>query len=900
MDSRRRRRSGASDDMSDSFDELNTTKETQSSEPTETQHDSEYDTAGSESDSNSQDKNQRESGDGQEEEKPQKKLDDDEDRRNPQYIPKRGTFYEHDDRTAEELNDETPEEKPERDPQKEKKVWKDKEDKWNHDRYNDAEQAPKSHAELIAVYGYDIRNEEGPPRARRRRRYGRGPNKYTRNWEDEDAYGKIPGSVPPHKPNFKKGGRADEEFPSLTKDSDVDKKSDQPVITSAWYSNKNKVPPNKTQNFPALQQTESQRTRSKPVPNSQVNENQSPNDRNSSVWNKPKNSPIIHNVNETSSPSVNDSEKIVLVRNVSRDNKKPSHLQESVGVIPSKGRGRGFRASTNNNTVGTRIIESKPRTQQRPGPTNLEGRRSNVEPEQTVDDMKHANASSDSPPYHHASRQNKHFYQQPSSQQSSNAVPPRMQPTHSQAQPHAQPGQAQPSPQASQSTQQDITSNRPKRYSSLRQRPPITEGPPTPAQPNYQPAPQHTYYPPPPQAGSSRAVLESPGYPPGPYESQAPPVPAPGQPVMPLPPPPGAPQPASYAPPPFLVPPPQFIPPQQPPPNIINYVAGPNGPIFSPNYQSYNPAPVPTVPPPQEVGLYQPQGCTYYSPVQQQQQAAPLRRPKAAIPILPPPDENRIEEPKQELQVEEVSETRKELSEPQQQQEQVDDSPVQSSHVVKSQEPEKSDQNQLGQELSRVEQQIEVPDKPQESQESKDESENKPTHQKSETEPSQLNESDTTAHIPIESTTDCKDDEKEEFHDAVEEKIDPKLDDKLCDFVKEKNDIEVKDVRQAIEEPIPNKFADTDVVKENSELKLEVTDSKKIEEIIPGEILTPASEQTKDTKSSDLAVEMISADLSVKVSEMMIDVLAKTEIEKSDSEKDCKVEECAAIEGAAI
>jgi hypothetical protein len=27
-------------------------------------------------------------------------VDHDEDRRNPQYIPKRGTFYEHDDRTA--------------------------------------------------------------------------------------------------------------------------------------------------------------------------------------------------------------------------------------------------------------------------------------------------------------------------------------------------------------------------------------------------------------------------------------------------------------------------------------------------------------------------------------------------------------------------------------------------------------------------------------------------------------------------------------------------------------------------------------------------------------------------------------------------------------------------------
>lgn len=98
-------------------------------------------------------------------------MDDDEDRRNPQYIPKRGTFYEHDDRTADEVNDETAEPQPEREV-KDKKVWKDKEDRWDHDRYNDEEQAPKSHAELIAVYGYDIRNEEGPPRARRRRRYG--------------------------------------------------------------------------------------------------------------------------------------------------------------------------------------------------------------------------------------------------------------------------------------------------------------------------------------------------------------------------------------------------------------------------------------------------------------------------------------------------------------------------------------------------------------------------------------------------------------------------------------------------------------------------------------------------------------------------------------------------------
>lgn len=53
-----------------------------------------------------------------------------------------------------------------------KKVWKENENRWCHDRYNEDEQTPKSRDELVAVYGYDIRNEEAPPRARRRRRYG--------------------------------------------------------------------------------------------------------------------------------------------------------------------------------------------------------------------------------------------------------------------------------------------------------------------------------------------------------------------------------------------------------------------------------------------------------------------------------------------------------------------------------------------------------------------------------------------------------------------------------------------------------------------------------------------------------------------------------------------------------
>ncbi|XP_043225410.1 protein CASC3-like, partial [Amphibalanus amphitrite] len=116
-----------------------------------------------------------------------KSLDDDEDRKNPQFIPKKGNFYEHDDRAGDEDGDrKVPEPKPTR------RVWKEA-DRWQHDKFDESQQAPKSHEELVTMYGYDIRSEDLAPRARRRRRYGRGPNKYTRNWEDEEAYGKSGG-----------------------------------------------------------------------------------------------------------------------------------------------------------------------------------------------------------------------------------------------------------------------------------------------------------------------------------------------------------------------------------------------------------------------------------------------------------------------------------------------------------------------------------------------------------------------------------------------------------------------------------------------------------------------------------------------------------------------------------
>ncbi|KAL3220845.1 hypothetical protein MRX96_005282 [Rhipicephalus microplus] len=118
-----------------------------------------------------------------------KVLDFDEEKRYPQYIPKKGAFYQHDDRVVgDEDSSEVPEEKTEDDKGscRPKKLWHE-ECVWEHDMYREEEQGPKSSEELVRIYGYDIRSEPMPPRARRWRRYGRGPNKYERSWKDEDA-----------------------------------------------------------------------------------------------------------------------------------------------------------------------------------------------------------------------------------------------------------------------------------------------------------------------------------------------------------------------------------------------------------------------------------------------------------------------------------------------------------------------------------------------------------------------------------------------------------------------------------------------------------------------------------------------------------------------------------------
>lgn len=174
-------------------------------------------------------KEEREQGDGEESsdlaDLEDKVLDFDEDKRNPQYIPKKGAFYQHDDRMMgdDEVPESQEEEKNEDDKgaRRQKKLWHD-EGVWGHDMYRAEEQAPKTSEELVDIYGYDIRSEQMPPRARRRRRYGRGPNKYQRNWEDEDAYSGR--SAPPRGGRRPRGAGhssnppfGDEDFPDLNR-----------------------------------------------------------------------------------------------------------------------------------------------------------------------------------------------------------------------------------------------------------------------------------------------------------------------------------------------------------------------------------------------------------------------------------------------------------------------------------------------------------------------------------------------------------------------------------------------------------------------------------------------------------------------------------------------------------
>lgn len=51
---------------------------------------------------------------------------------------------------------------------RQRKLWKD-EGRWEHDKFREDEQAPKTRQELIALYGYDIRSAHNPDDIKPRR-----------------------------------------------------------------------------------------------------------------------------------------------------------------------------------------------------------------------------------------------------------------------------------------------------------------------------------------------------------------------------------------------------------------------------------------------------------------------------------------------------------------------------------------------------------------------------------------------------------------------------------------------------------------------------------------------------------------------------------------------------------
>ncbi|XP_045482838.1 protein CASC3 [Harmonia axyridis] len=527
---------------------------------------------------------ERQEGDGQES-IPQKaaKVDDDEDKKNPQYIPKRGTFYEHDDRTADDIEAQENAEKEKIEKEGKKKLWQDKKERWSHDRFNDQEQAPKSKTELVQIYGYDIRNEDGPPRARRRRRYGRGPNKYTRNWKDEDAYNKT---VPqkPQKKIQKPPSEISEEFPPLV--NDRKEKSPEVFSEQSECDINRTVSPKQFQNNTEVeernvspQKEKTQGSFSTTFVNSKLSEQSS----------------LIDKTHKVGSGRVSKSKQVNSGR---YESSEPSRID----VSDYKGFTTKVRMSRNfkNQNINNKNQKKENHSQYQNYPSNKKGDFK----EQKEDGIENAMASMSIQEPRVTDKGNP-----TKTQNRQGSVPPRMQ------------GEQKGS----------------KRYSSIRQRS-LPEA-------NNPPVLQHTNYfandlsqAPQPQATVGTVIHQNPnllqtpatitqlGAPPSIPLAQ---VPAPNAPILQAPPQfaPAYAQPAAFIQ--AAVPPPTFL--QQQAPPIINYVQ--TTPQYPAGYQNY---PYQQT---QSTELYQPQGgITYYSTDQQiAQRTVPPKRPKAAIPIVAPP-----------------------------------------------------------------------------------------------------------------------------------------------------------------------------------------------------------------------------------------------------------------------
>jgi len=106
-----------------------------------------------------------------------------------------------------------------------------------------------------------------------------------------------------------------------------------------------------------------------------------------------------------------DAEKLANMKPLSRENNK-RNIQESVSLVASRTRGRGFKSNANNNMVTNRIVENKSKGRG-PGPVTVENRRNNTvqhnEEHQLVHDMKQQLNINDGSQYHQPARHNSEF-----------------------------------------------------------------------------------------------------------------------------------------------------------------------------------------------------------------------------------------------------------------------------------------------------------------------------------------------------------------------------------------------------------------------------------------------------------------------------------------------------------
>ncbi|XP_078737781.1 protein CASC3 isoform X3 [Lampetra fluviatilis] len=103
-----------------------------------------------------------------------KRDEEEEDQKNPAFVPRKGLFFEHDIRGGNNKEDA-------RAKVHNRKLWRDA-GRWEHDRFREDEQAPKSREELVALYGYDIRSGAHADDARplRRPRYRSPSDRWSR------------------------------------------------------------------------------------------------------------------------------------------------------------------------------------------------------------------------------------------------------------------------------------------------------------------------------------------------------------------------------------------------------------------------------------------------------------------------------------------------------------------------------------------------------------------------------------------------------------------------------------------------------------------------------------------------------------------------------------------------